>query len=232
MGPSLPLLRRAALVLLMVAVAACAPPLEHGDRAVHYGGIDELVASADAVVLGRVVQTSRGRVLDQHDAVFTIMDVQVAVERVWVGRMPRPGFTIEQPGWERVARRPGWRGWFDRAGEREWRLEGELRLDEGDRGIFFLSRGQDPPGWGVLGPRGPLPGRRRGAGRHRPLGPDGTEGRAADRGAAGGRRRDRHSRQAWWPAAGHLRVARHPEVPGCRTGRMAPCAVSPARTIL
>jgi hypothetical protein len=154
MGPSLPLLRRAALVLLMVVVAACAPPLEHGDRAVHYGGIDELVASADAVVLGRVVQTSRGRVLDQQDAVFTIMDVQVAVERVWAGRMPRPGFTIEQPGWERVARRPGWRGWFDRAGEREWRLEGELRLDEGDRGIFFLSRGQDPPGWGVLGPEG------------------------------------------------------------------------------
>jgi hypothetical protein len=69
MGPSLPLLRRAALVLLMVVVAACAPPLEHGDRAVHYGGIDELVASADAVVVGRVVQTSRGRVLDQQDAV-------------------------------------------------------------------------------------------------------------------------------------------------------------------
>ena len=52
--------------LLMVAVASCAePPLEHGDRAVHYDNIDELVASADAVAIGRVADTSRGRVLDQ-----------------------------------------------------------------------------------------------------------------------------------------------------------------------
>ena len=83
MGGSLRLGGPGALALLMVAVAACAPPpLEHGDRAVRYDSIVELVASADAVAIGRVAQTSRGRVLDQEDVVFTIMNVRVAVEQV------------------------------------------------------------------------------------------------------------------------------------------------------
>jgi hypothetical protein len=146
--------RLAAAALLLVAAAACGAPLEHGDRAVHYGSVDEPVAAADAVVVGRVAETSRGRVLDQEDVVFTIMDVRVAVERVWAGRMPTPSFTIEQPGWERVARRPGWRGLLDTAGEREWRLAGELRLEEGDRGVFFLAAGGPAPGWELLGPEG------------------------------------------------------------------------------
>jgi len=107
-----------AVVLLMVVVAACVePPVEHGDRAVHYDSIGELVASADAVAIGRVAATSRGRVLDQEDVVFTIMDVRVVVEQLWAGRIPTHVFTIEQPGWETTARRPGWRGWFDAAGE-------------------------------------------------------------------------------------------------------------------
>jgi hypothetical protein len=146
--------RLAAVALLLVAAAACAEPLAHGDRAVHYDSVDELVAAADAVVVGRVAGTSRGRVLDQEDVVFTIMDVRVAVERVWAGRMRTPGFTIEQPGWERADRRPGWRGLFDPAGEREWRMEGELRLEQGDRGVFFLAAGQGATGWELLGPEG------------------------------------------------------------------------------
>ena len=144
-----------ALALLLVAVTACAaPPLEHGDRAVRYASVDELVASADAVVVGRVAQTSRGRVLDQEDVVFTMMNVQVAVEQLWAGRMSTRDFTIEQPGWEQTTRRPGWRGWFDPAGERPWRLQGELRLTEGDRGVFFLAGGRTPTGWELLGPEG------------------------------------------------------------------------------
>jgi hypothetical protein len=144
--------RLAAVALLLVAAAACQPPPEHGDYAAHYGGVDELVEAADAVVVGRVAGTSRGRALDQGDVVFTIMDVRVAVERVWAGRMPAPSFTIEQTGWERVDRRSGWRGLFDPAGEREWRLEGELRLEEGDRGVFFLARSGQAPGWELLAP--------------------------------------------------------------------------------
>ena len=143
-----------ALALLTVVVAACAGPLAHGDRAVHYDGIGELVASADAVVVGQVAETSRGRVLDQQDVVYTIMNVRVAVEQLWAGRMPTPAFTIEQPGWEQAARRPGWRGWFDPAGERPWRLKDELRLEQGDRGVFFLARDRRPPGWELLGPEG------------------------------------------------------------------------------
>lgn len=123
-------------------------------RAVHYDSIGELVASADAVVVGQVAETSRGRVLDQQDVVHTIMNVRVAVEQLWAGRMPTPAFTIEQPGWEQAARRPGWRGWFDPAGERPWRLKGELRLEQGDRGVFFLARDRRPPGWELLGPEG------------------------------------------------------------------------------
>ena len=81
-----------ALSLLMVVAAACAaPPLEHGERAVHYDSIRELAASADAVAIGRVAQTSRGRVLDQEDVVFTIMNVRVAVEQLWAGRIPTQG---------------------------------------------------------------------------------------------------------------------------------------------
>jgi hypothetical protein len=51
-------------------------------------------------------------------------------------------------------RRPGWRGLFDPAGEREWRLEGELRLEQGDRGVFFLAAGRGAHGWELLGPEG------------------------------------------------------------------------------
>jgi hypothetical protein len=147
--------RLGAVVLLMVAVASCAgPPLEHGDRAVHYDDIGELVASANAVAIGRVAATSRGRVLDQEDVVFTIMDVRVVVERLLAGQMPTGAFTIEQPGWEKTARRLGWRGWFDAAGERPWRLQDELRLTEGDRGVFFLAGDRPPTGWELLGPEG------------------------------------------------------------------------------
>jgi hypothetical protein len=139
----------------MVAVASCtAPPVEHGDRAVHYDSIGELAASADAVAIGRVAATSRGRVLDQEDVVFTIMDVRVVVERRLAGRMLTRAFTLEQPGWEKTARRPGWRGWFDAAGERPWRLKDELRLKEGDRGVFFLAGNRPPTGWELLGPEG------------------------------------------------------------------------------
>jgi hypothetical protein len=102
--------RLGALGLLMVAGASCTePPVEHGDRGVRYDTIGELVASADAVAIGRVAATSRGRVLDQ----------------------------IEQPGWETTARRPGWRGWFDTAGERPWRLKGRVAAQGGQpRGLL------------------------------------------------------------------------------------------------
>lgn len=69
----------------MVAVASCTePPVEHGDRGVRHDTIGELVAAADAVAIGRVAATSRGRVLDQQDVVFTIMDVRLVVERLLV----------------------------------------------------------------------------------------------------------------------------------------------------
>jgi hypothetical protein len=146
----------AALGLLTLLLAACGSPSGDGqlDYAVHHDNVGELVASADAVVVGRVTATSRGRIFDEEDVVHTIMDVTVAVEQRWAGRMPASSFTIERLGWERVARRPGWRGWFDDAGERAWRAEGELRLGQGDRGVLFLAREPDQPGWSVLGPEG------------------------------------------------------------------------------
>ena len=146
----------AALAILAVALAACTPPPPPAivDYAVRYGSIGELVASADAVVVGRVAETSQGRVLDQEDVVFTTMNVQVAAEQVWAGRMPTAAFTIERFGWERAARRPGWRGWLDVAGEREWHVAGELRLKQGHRGVFFLARSNHAPGWYGLGPEG------------------------------------------------------------------------------
>jgi hypothetical protein len=147
---------RLAAVALLVAAAGCAgtAPLEEGDRAVHYDGVAQLAAAADAVVVGRVAETSRGRVLDQQDVVFTMRNVRVEVERVWAGRMPTRAFTIEQAGWERTARRPGRRGLFDPAGEREWGFAGDLRLEQGDRGVFFLAGGRPPTGWELLGPEG------------------------------------------------------------------------------
>jgi hypothetical protein len=144
----------AMLAVLVVVLAGCAAPPGHVDGAVHYDNIGELVASADAVVVGRVTETSRGRVLDQEDVAFTMMNAHVAVEQVWAGRMPTAAFTIERFGWEKVARRPGWRGWFDFAGGREWRIEGDLRLEEDDRGVFFLTHDPRPPGWYVLGLEG------------------------------------------------------------------------------
>jgi hypothetical protein len=145
-----------ALVLLMVTLAACtpAPPPGHVEYAVRYNMVSEVVVSADAVVVGRVAETSRGRVLDQEDVVFTMMNVRVVVEHVWAGQMPTATLTIERFGWENTARRPGWRGWFDVAGEREWRVEDELRLKQGHRGIFFLARTNGAPGWYGLAPEG------------------------------------------------------------------------------
>lgn len=156
MGRSMRLRGPGALGLLMVLLAACGSPSEDGqlDYAVHYDNVGKLVASADAVVVGRVTATSRGRVLDEQDVVYTIMNVSLAVEQRWAGRMPATTFTIERLGWEQVARRPGWRGWFDDAGERAWRVEGELRLAQGDRAVLFLAREPDQPGWSVLGPEG------------------------------------------------------------------------------
>jgi len=170
MGRSLRLRRLGALGLLTALLAACGVPSGEGhlDYAVHYDSIGELVASADAVVVGRVAATSRGRILDQEDVVYTVMDVTLAVEQRWVGRMPTATFTIERLGWEQVARRPGWRGWFDDAGEREWRAQGELRLEQGDRGVLFLAREPGQPGWVGARTRGPVPGRRYRADRHRP----------------------------------------------------------------
>jgi hypothetical protein len=148
--------RLAAAALLLVAAAACAgtASIDDADRAVHYDSVAQLVAAADAVVVGRVARTSRGRVLDQEDVVFTMKNVRVEVERVWAGRMPTPAFTIEQAGWERSERRPGWRGLFDPAGEREWGFKDDLRLEQGDRGVFFLAGGRSPMGWELLGPEG------------------------------------------------------------------------------
>jgi hypothetical protein len=155
MGRSRRLRGLGALALLTIVLAACAPSgVDHVEYAVHHDNVGELVASADAVVVGRVAQTSRGRILDQEDVVYTIMNVEVAVDQTWAGRMPTSAFTIERFGWEQVARRPGWRGWFDFAGERVWRVEGELRLEDGDRGVFFLAGESGSPGWSVLGPEG------------------------------------------------------------------------------
>ena len=156
MGRSMRLRGLGALGLLTVLLAACWAPSGEGelDYAVHHDNVGELVASADAVVVGRVTATGRGRVLDEHDVVYTMMDVTLAVEQRWAGRMPTSTLTIERLGWERVARRPGWRGWFDDAGEREWRVQGELRLEQGDRGVLFLAREPGQPGWSVLGPEG------------------------------------------------------------------------------
>jgi hypothetical protein len=152
-------MRLGAVALLLVAAAACAPaaPLEEGDRAIHYDSVGQLVAAADAVVVGRVAETGRKRVLDQQDVVFTMRNVRVEVVGVWAGRMPTAAFTIEQAGWERTPRRPGWRGLFDPAGEREWRFAGDLRLERGDRGVFFLAGGRPPTGWELLGPEGLYP---------------------------------------------------------------------------
>jgi hypothetical protein len=145
-----------ALALLAVALTACAPPPPPAvvEYAVRYDSIGELVASADAVVVGRVIAIGRGRVLDHQDVVHTFMNVRVAVERVWAGRLPGAAFTIERFGWERAAKRPGWRGWFDDTPERAWRVAGELRLKEGDRGVFFVARSNHAPGWYLLAPEG------------------------------------------------------------------------------
>ncbi|HEV2711459.1 MAG TPA: hypothetical protein VGU26_00050 [Gaiellaceae bacterium] len=62
----------AAVAVLVVAVACAAPPPGHGDRAVHYDSVGELVAAADAVVVGRVAETGRGGVLDEEDAVLLL----------------------------------------------------------------------------------------------------------------------------------------------------------------
>jgi hypothetical protein len=144
------------LGLLAATLTACAPPPPPGivEYAVRYDSIGELVASADAVVVGQVIAIDRGRVLDHQDVVYTFMNVRLAVEQVWAGRLPAGAFTIERFGWERAARRPGWRGWFDDTSEREWRVAGELRLKQSHRGVFFLALSNDAPGWYVLAPEG------------------------------------------------------------------------------
>jgi len=63
-------------------------------------------------------------------------------------------------------------------------LSNQLRLKEDDRGIFFLARTNDAPGWYVLGPEGLYLIDGAGLVDTRPVGPAGTQGRVDDRGPA------------------------------------------------
>jgi hypothetical protein len=77
------------------------------------------------------------------------------------GRMPTSVFTIERFGWEKVARRPGWRGWFDGAGG--WRGGSRRPAHRtGATQVFFLALDPRLPGVAAAG-AAPLHDARRGA---------------------------------------------------------------------
>jgi len=93
----------------------------------HFDDPNDMVATADLVVLGEVTAAERGAVSDQGDVVYTARRLQVTVERRLFGTPAGPVVVVNDLGWER-----------SRGREVPWRIPGMIRLEVGDRAILFL----------------------------------------------------------------------------------------------
>jgi hypothetical protein len=98
-------------------------------EAFHFQDLPSMVATSTAVVRGTVVGSSRGKVIDEQEVVYTRRLLDIQVEETLAGPPTGPHAAVEAGG--------GWRQ-VDGEAETEFRLAEELPVNLGDRGIFFL----------------------------------------------------------------------------------------------
>jgi hypothetical protein len=121
-----------AMVLMAVSVARLRTAPD-GDvlgasEAFGFQTLPEMVATSHAVVEGTIVETARGPIIDDFEVKYTRKLVRVKVDRLLAGRELGALVTIETAGWRQV----------EGEAETEFRVEGDIPLTTGDRGIFFL----------------------------------------------------------------------------------------------
>ena len=126
------------------------------DYAVHHDNVGELVATGVAVVVGRVAQTSRGRIIDEEDVVYTVMNVEVAVEQTWAGQMPTSAFTIERLAGSRSQGGPAGVAGSTSPASGSGRWKASCASSRATAGLLPRS-GATPAGLGGARTRGPVP---------------------------------------------------------------------------
>jgi hypothetical protein len=99
-----------------------------GADAFHFENLPSMVATSTAVVRGTVVGSSRGKVIEEQDVVYTRRLLDIEVDETLAGQPTGPHAAVEVGGWRQV----------DGEAETEFRFADELPLQLGDRGIFFL----------------------------------------------------------------------------------------------
>jgi hypothetical protein len=139
--------RRGALLVLLLVLTGCGPTAgsyDMGDRAIRYDSVPELVATAAAVVVGRVDEAVREPTVRQVDIEQTPLRVRVTVEQRLAGADPGPTVTFALLGWQRTVPRSLW----DRLTYREVALRPYgLDWHQGQRVLLFLGCGDGQRGY-------------------------------------------------------------------------------------
>lgn len=107
-----------------VAGAPAPPNAAHGAEIYHFEDLDTMVATARAVVIGRVVETRRGPVLGDPGFELTLREVVIEVEDLLAGEAP-PRLIQYELGWS-----------SNGAATEVNHVEGSA---VGDRGFYFLA---------------------------------------------------------------------------------------------
>lgn len=115
-----------------------------GARAFHFDALPPMVATSTAVVRARVTAAARGTVIEEPDITFTRLRLTLEVERHLSGRPLAGSVSLETAGWQQVRGRP----------ETRLVIEGDLPLEVGDRGIFFLYDFGEPGTFGLVSEQG------------------------------------------------------------------------------
>jgi hypothetical protein len=115
-----------------------------GADAFYFGNLPSMVATSATVVHGIVVGTSRGKVIDEREVVYTRKLLDIQVEATLAGRPTGPHAAVEVGGWRQV----------DGQAETELRFADELPIQLGDRGIFFLYDFEHDGRYGMVNTQG------------------------------------------------------------------------------
>jgi hypothetical protein len=145
----------AAIALLLAATAVAGTRIGHvhthrkvvileGAEAFHFENLASMVATSAAVVRGSVVDSSRGKVIDEQEVTYTRKLLDVQVEETLAGQPTGPHAAVEVGGWRQV----------DGETETELRLHDELPVGVGGQGIFFLYDFEHDGRYGMVNTQG------------------------------------------------------------------------------
>ena len=142
----------AAIALLLAATAVAGTRTGHvhkvvileGAEAFHFKDLPSMVATSATVVRGSVADSSRGKVIDEQEVVYTRKLLDIQVEETLAGQPTGPHAQVEVAGWRQV----------DGEAETELRLADELPVGVGDQGIFFLYDFEHDGRYGMVNTQG------------------------------------------------------------------------------